>query len=126
MNLEKTLVEQVKKALSAGVDLAVKTWDEVEAYARDLAVRTKLSETEAAKLVERLRRSWSQTQREVENRVSRTVKETLKAANVATGDEVQSLKREIQQLKRQLKASQAAPKAGKAKPAARARTAKKS
>lgn len=127
MSIEKTLVAQVKKTLNAGVDLAVKTWDEVEEYARDLAAKAKLTDADAAKLVARVRKGWTETQREVERRVSATLKEALKAANVATGDEVQSLKREIAQLKKQLKASQSAGKASaaRAKTACRARAPKK-
>jgi polyhydroxyalkanoate synthesis regulator phasin len=121
MSAEKSLVEQVKKALNAGVDLAAKTWDEVEGFGKELAAKTKLSDTEAAKLLDRLQKSWGQTQRKMESRVNQAVKDALKKVNVATGDEVKSLKREVQALKKQLKEAQGAAKAGKSKPAAKAK-----
>jgi polyhydroxyalkanoate synthesis regulator phasin len=121
MSAEKSLVEQVKKALNAGVDLAAKTWDEVEGFGKELAAKTKLSDTEAAKLLDRLQKSWGQTQRKMESRVNQAVKDALKKVNVATGDEVKSLKREVQALKKQLKEAQGAARAGKSKPAAKAK-----
>jgi polyhydroxyalkanoate synthesis regulator phasin len=121
MSREKTLAEQVKQALNSGVDLAVKTWDEVEDFGRELVAKAKLPDSEASKLIDRLQRNWAQTQRKVETRVNQTVKDVLKKVNVATGDEIKSLKREVQVLKKQLKEAQGAAKSGRAKPAAKAR-----
>jgi polyhydroxyalkanoate synthesis regulator phasin len=109
-----TMIEQMKKALTTGVGLAVKTWTEVEAAGKEVIRKAQLSEKEASQFLKSLKESYEKTQKKMEVQVNRLVKDVLKKADVATNDDVKALKREIQSLRKELKAAQA-PKAAKRK-----------
>jgi len=110
------MIEQMKKALTTGVGLALKTWTEVEAAGKEMIKKAQLSEKDASQFLKNLKESYENTQKKMEVQVNRLVKDVLKKADVATSDDVKALKREIQGLKRELKAAQAAktPKSGRA------------
>ena len=110
------MIEQLKKALTTGVGLALKTWTEVEAAGKDVIKKAQLSEKDASQFLKSLKESYEKTQKKMEGQVNRLVKDVLKKADVATNDDVKALKREIQSLRKDLKAAKA-PKAGKASPA---------
>ncbi|RPJ72315.1 MAG: hypothetical protein EHM15_09580 [Desulfobacteraceae bacterium] len=117
------MIEQLKKALTTGVAVALKTWDEVEALGKEMIKKAKLPEKEAAQLLKNLKQSYAKTQHQLETRVHGIVKDVLKKADVATSDEIKTLKREIQGLRKELRATKgpkkAAPKAAPPKPKAR-------
>lgn len=115
------MIEQLKKALTTGVAVALKTWDEVEALGKEMIKKAKLPEKEASQLLSNLKQHYEKTQKNLESRVHGIVKDVLKKANVPTSDEVKALKREIQGLKKELKAAKA-PKAAKPKPKPKAKT----
>jgi polyhydroxyalkanoate synthesis regulator phasin len=108
-----TMIEQMKKALTTGVGLALKTWTEVEAVGKEMIKKAQLSEKDASQFLKSLKESYEKTQKKMEEQVNRVVKDVLKKADIATGDDVKVLKREIQSLRKDLKAAKAA-KAGKA------------
>jgi len=109
-----TMIEQLKKALTTGVGLALKTWSEVEAAGKDVIKKAQLSEKDASQFLKSLKESYEKTQKKMEVQVDRLVKDVLKKADVATNDDVKALKREIQGLRKEIKAAKA-PKAGKSK-----------
>lgn len=109
-----TMIEQLKKALTTGVGLALKTWSEVEAAGKDVIKKAQLSEKDASQFLKSLKASYEKTQKKMEVQVTRLVKDVLKKADVATNDDVKALKREIQSLRKELNAAKA-PKAGKSK-----------
>jgi polyhydroxyalkanoate synthesis regulator phasin len=113
------MIDQLKKALTTGVGLALKTWAEVEAAGKDVIKKAQLSEKDAGQLLSQLKVSYEKTQKKMEDQVHRLVKDVLKKADIATSDDVKSLQREIQGLKKELKAAKAAkaPKPAKAAPA---------
>ena len=102
------MIDQFKKALSTGVDLALKTWAEVEAMGKDMIKKAQLPEKEAKDFLKGLKASYEHTQLKVEERINRLVKDVLKKADIPTGDEVKALKKEVQRLKKDLKAAQTA------------------
>jgi polyhydroxyalkanoate synthesis regulator phasin len=106
------MIEQLKKALTTGVGLALKTWTEVEAAGKEMIKKAQLSEKDASQFLKSLKESYEKTQKKMEGQVNRLVKDVLKKADIATNDDVKALKREIQGLKKELKAAKA-PKAGK-------------
>jgi len=106
------MIEQLKKALTTGVGLALKTWTEVEAAGKDIIKKAQLSEKDAGQLLKNLRKSYEEAQKKMETQVHRLVQDVLKKADIATSDDVKSLKREIQGLRKELKAAQA-PKGAK-------------
>jgi polyhydroxyalkanoate synthesis regulator phasin len=109
-----TMIEQLKKALTTGVGLALKTWSEVEAAGKDVIKKAQLSEKDASQFLKSLKESYEKTQKKMEVQVNRLVKDVLKKADVATNDDVKALKREIQSLRKEIKAAKA-PKAVKSK-----------
>jgi polyhydroxyalkanoate synthesis regulator phasin len=116
------MIEQLKKALTTGVGLALKTWTEVEAAGKEMIKKAQLSEKDASKFLNNLKESYETTQKKMESQVGRLVKDVLKKADVATNDDVKALKKEIQALKKDLKTAKAtkaakASKVGKASPA---------
>jgi len=110
------MIDQMKKALSTGVGLALKTWAEVEAAGKEMIKRAQLSEKDAGQLLQHLKERYEKTQKQMEGQVNRLVKDVLKKADIATNEDVKALKREIQGLKKDLKAAHAtkAPKSGRA------------
>jgi polyhydroxyalkanoate synthesis regulator phasin len=111
-----TMIEQLKKALTTGVGLALKTWAEVEVVGKEMIKKAQLSEKDAGQLLKNLKESYEKTQKKMEVQVNRLVKDVIKKADIATSDDVKTLRREIQDLRKDLKAAKA-PKAGKAAPA---------
>jgi len=110
------MIEQLKKALTTGVGLALKTWTEVEAAGKEMIKKAQLSEKDAGQFLKGLKESYEKTQKKMESQVDRMVKDVIKKADIATNDDVKALKREIQSLRKELKAAKAS-KAGKAAPA---------
>jgi polyhydroxyalkanoate synthesis regulator phasin len=106
------MIEQLKKALTTGLGLALKTWTEVEAAGKEMIKKAQLSEKDASQLLKSLKESYEKTQKKMEGQVNRLVKDVLRKADIATSDDVKTLKREIQSLKKELKAAKS-PKAGK-------------
>ena len=68
---------------------------------------------DAGQLLKNLKESYEKTQKKMEVQVNRLVKDVLKKADIATSDDVKTLRREIQGLRKELKAAKT-PKSGKA------------
>jgi len=116
------MIDQLKKAMTTGIGLALKTWAEVEATGKEMIKKAQLSEKDASQFLSHLKQSYEKTQKKMEDQVHRLVKDVLKKADIATSDDLKSLKREIQGLKKELKTAKAvkaakAPTSGKAAPA---------
>ncbi len=111
------MIDQMKKALTTGVGLALKTWAEAEAAGKEMIKKAQLSEKDAGQLLQNLKASYEKAQKKMEVQVNRLVKDVLKKADIATHEDVKGLKREIQALKKDLKAATSAqkrPKSGRA------------
>jgi polyhydroxyalkanoate synthesis regulator phasin len=92
----------IKKTLLAGVGLALKTWDEVEDLAKELVDKGKMTEKDGSKFVKDLHKRYEETQKKLEARVEKTVKEFLKKTDVVTSDELKAVKKEIRELKKMI------------------------
>jgi polyhydroxyalkanoate synthesis regulator phasin len=92
----------IKKTLLAGVGLALKTWDEVEDLAKELVDKGKMTEKDGNKFLKDLQKRYEETQKKLEVRVERTVKDFLKKANVVTSDELKAVKKEVRELKKMI------------------------
>jgi polyhydroxyalkanoate synthesis regulator phasin len=117
-----TMIEQLKKALTTGVGLALKTWAEVEVAGKEMIKKAQLSEKDAGQLLKNLKESYEKTQEKMELQVNRLVKDVIKKTDIATNDDVNALRREVQDLRKDLKAAKMAkavkaPRARKAAPA---------
>jgi polyhydroxyalkanoate synthesis regulator phasin len=94
------MFDLIKKTMLTGIGLALKTKDEVENLAEDLIKQGKLSETEGKKFLEEIKGKYEDSQKKLEQRVEKTVKELLKKGNLVTSDELNALKKEIRELKK--------------------------
>ncbi len=94
--------EFLKKAMLAGVGLALKTWDEVEDFSKELVEKGKMGEKEGNKFLKELQSRYDDTQKKLEARVEKTVQEILKKANVVTSDELKAVKKEVRELKKMI------------------------
>ena len=99
----------IKKTLMAGVGLALKTWDEVEDLAKELVEKGKMTEKEGSKFLKELQNRYDDTQKKLEERVEKTVKDFLKKANVVTSDELKAVKKEVRELKKMISAEKEKP-----------------
>jgi polyhydroxyalkanoate synthesis regulator phasin len=94
--------EFLKKAMLAGVGLALKTWDEVEDFTKEMVEKGKMGEKEGNKFLKELQNRYDDTQKKLEERVEKTVKEFLKKANLVTTDDLKAVKKEIRELKKMI------------------------
>ncbi len=94
--------EFIKKAMLAGVGLALKTWDEVEDFSKEMVEKGKMGEKEGNKFLKELQNRYDDTQKKLEARVEKTVKEFLKKTHVVTSDELKVVKKEIRELKKMI------------------------
>ena len=85
----------IKKILLGSIGLALKAWDEVEDLVKEFIKEGKMSEKEGRQFLKDLKKRYEETQKKLESRVEKSVKELLKKADVVTGDELKSLKKEI-------------------------------
>lgn len=90
----------IKKFLLTGIGLALIAKDEVEDLARELAQKSNMSEKEGGKFIKDLQERYDDTQKRLEEKVEKTVKEFMKRAGVVTNDELKGLKKEIRDLKK--------------------------
>ena len=96
----------IKKTLLTGIGLALKTWDEVEDMAKDLVKKGKMSEKEGSNFLKDIQKRYEETQKKLEARVEKAVKEFLKKADVVTQDELKALKKEVRELKKMITSEQ--------------------
>lgn len=90
----------IKKSMLTGIGLALIAKDEVEDLAKELVNKGKMSESEGTKFLEDLQKRYDETQKRLEEKVQKAVKDFMKKADVVTGDELKGLKKEIRDLKK--------------------------
>jgi polyhydroxyalkanoate synthesis regulator phasin len=90
----------IKKSMLTGIGLALIAKDEVEDLAKELISKGKMTEKEGVKFMEDLQKRYDDTQKKLEERVEKAVKDFMKRADVVTGDELKGLKKEIRELKK--------------------------
>lgn len=95
----------IKKSMLTGIGLALIAKDEVEDLAKELVNKGKMSENEGTKFLEDLQKRYDETQKKLEEKVQRAVKDFMKKADVVTGDELKGLKKEIRDLKKAISES---------------------
>ena len=96
------MADVIKRTLLTGVGLALKTWDEVEELAKELVDKGKMTEKDGSNFIKELQKRYEETQKKLEARVEKTVKDFLKKADVVTGDELKAVKKEIRELKKMI------------------------
>jgi polyhydroxyalkanoate synthesis regulator phasin len=95
---EINMVDLIKKALYAGVGLAVLTKEKAEELVKDLTQQAKLSEQEGRDLFEGLLKQSEQARNDFQAKIDEAVLTVVKRLNLATKDEVAKLKAEVEEL----------------------------
>ena len=94
------MTDIIKKTMLTGIGLALKTWDEVESLAKELADQTRMSEKEGRKFLDELQRKYEESQNKLEARVEKSAKQFLKKMDLVTRDDLKALKKDISELKK--------------------------
>ena len=92
------MIELIKKALYTGVGLAVLTKDKAEDLVQELTKQAKLSEQEGKELFDGLLKHSEQARHDFQAKVDEAVLAVVKRLNLASKDEVASLKAKIDEL----------------------------
>jgi polyhydroxyalkanoate synthesis regulator phasin len=92
------MVALIKKALYTGVGLAVLTKEKAEELVKDLTQQAKLSEQEGKELFDDLLKHSEQAKSDFQAKLDEAVLTVVKKLNLATRDEVDSLKAKIEEL----------------------------
>ena len=92
------MVDLIKKALYTGVGLAVLTKEKAEELVKELTQQAKLSEQEGKELFEGLLKQSEQARNDFQDKVDEAVLTVVKRLNLATKDEVESLKAKVEEL----------------------------
>ena len=90
----------IKKSMLTGIGLALIAKDEVEELAKELVKKGQMSETEGLRFLDDLQKRYDETQKKLEEKVEKAVRDFMKRADVVTGDELKGLKKEIRDLKK--------------------------
>jgi polyhydroxyalkanoate synthesis regulator phasin len=96
------MIELIKKALYTGVGLALLTKDKAEELVKELTQQAKLSEQEGKELFEGLLKQSEQARDDFQTKLDETVLAVVNRLNLATKDEVASLKAKVEELSAKL------------------------
>ncbi|MDD2315894.1 MAG: hypothetical protein RBR01_05170 [Desulfobacterales bacterium] len=98
------MLDMMKKALMAGIGLALKTKDEVEEIARELIQKGKMSEKDGKKFLDDLMARYESAKSNMDTWVENAVQNLIKKGKLATRDEIEGLRKEVQDLKNSMSA----------------------
>jgi polyhydroxyalkanoate synthesis regulator phasin len=96
------MVDLIKKALYTGVGFAVLTKEKAEELVKELTQQAKLSEQEGKELFDGLLKQSEQARNDFQAKVDEAVVAVVKRLNLATKDEVASLKAKVEELSSKL------------------------
>lgn len=94
------LFDIAKKTMMTGIGFALKTKDEVEEWARELATRGELSENEGERFIDEMMKRYEEARETLEEKVEKSVKEMLQKLEVPTAEDIKALRAEIEDLKK--------------------------
>jgi polyhydroxyalkanoate synthesis regulator phasin len=101
------MVDLIKKALYTGVGLAVLTKEKAEELVKELTQQAKLSEQEGKELFEGLLKQSEQARNDFQSKVDEAVVAVVNRLNLATKDEVASLRAKLEELSSRIGPGQA-------------------
>ena len=96
------MVDLIKKALYTGIGLAVLTKEKAEELVKELTQQAKLSEQEGKELFDGLLKQSEQARTDLQTRLDEAVLAVVNRLNLATKDEVASLKAKVDELSSKL------------------------
>jgi polyhydroxyalkanoate synthesis regulator phasin len=92
------MIELIKKAIYTGVGFAVLTKEKAEELVKELAQQAQFSEQEGKELLESVLKQSEQARNDFQAKVEEGVLAVVKKLNLATKDEVTSLKAKVDEL----------------------------
>jgi len=96
------MVDLIKKAFYTGLGLAVLTKEKAEELVKDFAEQAKLSEHEGKDLVDSLMKQSDQARSDFQAKIDEAVQAVVSRLNLASKEEVASLKAKIDELSAKL------------------------
>jgi len=88
----------IKNIILLGLGVISLTKEKAENLAKDLIKRGELSETEEAKFVKELMEKSKKTSDEIEEKIEKTVENTLKKLNIPTRKDIDEIKEKLDEL----------------------------
>jgi polyhydroxyalkanoate synthesis regulator phasin len=98
MGKEMHMVDLIKKAIYTGVGLAVLTKERAEELVKELSQQAKLSEQEGKELFDGLLKQSEHARNDLQSKLDDAVLAVVNRLNLATKDEVASLKAKVEEL----------------------------
>lgn len=95
---EVEMIDLVKKALYTGLGLAMLTKERAEEVVKDLTRQAELSEQEGKELLDGLLHRSEAARSELESRLDEAISAAVRRLNLATKDEVASLRAKVEEL----------------------------
>jgi polyhydroxyalkanoate synthesis regulator phasin len=92
------MIDLIKKALYTGVGMAVLTKEKAEELVKELTQQAKLSEQEGKELFDGLLKQSEQARTDFQAKVDDAVVSVIKRLNLASKDEVESLRTKLDEL----------------------------
>jgi polyhydroxyalkanoate synthesis regulator phasin len=92
------MVDLIKKAIYAGLGLAVLTKEKAEELVKELSEQAKLSEQEGKELFDGLLKQSEHVRNDLESKLDEAVLTVVNRLNLATKDEVSRLRAKIEEL----------------------------
>ncbi|MGB3212626.1 MAG: hypothetical protein WBB19_18135 [Desulforhopalus sp.] len=93
------MIDLIKKALLTGVGVAALTKDKIEDLAKELVVKGKMTEQEGQKLVQEMLSRAEESRETMKKQTESLVKSTIDKMQLASADDIESLKSEIEKLR---------------------------
>ena len=93
----------IKKTLMIGVGLAAVSKDKIETLAKTLAKKGNISEKEGKKLVDDMLKRAETAKNDLNEKVEEMVKNAVRKMDIATKEDLGSLKQQIKKLEKMLK-----------------------
>ncbi len=109
------MIDLIKKALFTGVGMAVLTKEKAEELVKELTQQAKLSEQEGKDLVDGLLKQSEEARIEFQAKVDEAVLSVVKRLNLASKDEVESLRTKLDELSAKYSGSASANTADQAR-----------
>jgi polyhydroxyalkanoate synthesis regulator phasin len=92
------MIDLIKKALYTGVGMVVLTKEKAEELVKELSQQAKLSEQEGKELFDGLLKQSEQARSDFQTKVDEAVLSVVKRLNLASKDEVDSLRTKVDEL----------------------------
>lgn len=94
------MIELLKKTMLMSLGLAFVTKDKIEVFVKELVEKGKLSGNEGKEFFENLLQKSEESSLQIEEKINKAVKDSLKKMNIATQDDLLKITRQLEELKK--------------------------